>query len=222
MIFTAALKRQPGMVRLTLPGKPEPTLARSHAGFAYVALLLVIAVVALGLGIATEQVEHSSQREREEQLLFVGSQFRKAIASYYEQSPGAKQYPRKLEELLKDNRFPKAKRHLRRIYPDPMSKRADWQLVRNPQGSIIGVSSRSELTPIRTKLDDDLMQANGDTPILHYSDWKFVYQPADGSADLVKPAGAGSNVLSDPDNPFGQVESEGETEQQDESDTSQQ
>ena len=104
------------MVRLTLPGKPGRILPSNHAGFAYVALLLVIAVVALTLGVATEQIEHAAQREREEQLLFVGSQFRQAIASYYEQSPGAKQYPRKLEELLQDNRFPKPKRHLSLIH----------------------------------------------------------------------------------------------------------
>ena len=205
------------MVRLTPPGSPRG----KYAGFAYVALLLVIAMIALTLGIATEQVEHAAQREREEQLLFVGSQFRKAIASYYEQSPGVKQYPRKLDELLKDDRFPKSKRHLRRIYLDPFTKLADWQLLRDQQGGIVGISSRSGLPPIRSKLDDNLMQGMGDHP-MHYSDWKFSYKPTDGSADLLKRTDAESGLISDPDNPFGVMDDQGDTEQQGEPDTSQQ
>ena len=134
------------MVHLTLPG--NKFLIRSVAGFAYIALLVTLAGLALILGVATEQIEHAAQRDREEQLLFVGSQFRQAVASYYEKSPGTKRYPRKLEELLQDNRFPKPMRHLRRIYIDPMTNLADWQLVRSAQGGIIGVFSRSELLPI--------------------------------------------------------------------------
>jgi type II secretory pathway pseudopilin PulG len=195
------------MAHLTLPGKN--ILLRSVAGFAYIALLVTLAGLALILGVATEQIEHAAQRDREEQLLFVGSQFRQAVASYYEKSPGTKQYPRKLEELLQDNRFLKPMRHLRRIYIDPMTNLADWQLVRSAQGGIIGVYSRSELLPIRTKLDDDLMKAIGDKPVRHYSDWKFIYQPSDGSADLVSPANESENFLSDPDSPFGQLSNEG-------------
>jgi type II secretory pathway pseudopilin PulG len=215
------------MALLTRPGKKGRALVRNNAGFAYMALLCVMAVLALMLGVAAEQIDHAAQRDREEQLLFVGSQFRQAIASYYEKSPGAKQYPLKLEELLQDNRFLKPIRHLRRIYADPMrtgaagmdarDNREDWQLVRNPQGSIIGIYSRSDLTPIRTNLDEDLMKAIGDRPVLHYSDWKFIYQPLDGSADLVRPADDGNGIISDPDSPFGQVE--GEAEQEDDSDT---
>ena len=215
------------MARLTPLGERGRILVRKDTGFAYIALLCVLAGLALMLGVAAEQIDHAAQRDREEQLLFVGSQFRKAIASYYEQSPGAKQYPRKLEELLQDNRFAKPVRHLRRIYADPMhtgtvsidarDNRADWQLVRTPQGSIVGVYSRSDLLPIRTQLDDDLMKVIGDGPILHYSDWKFIYQPLDGSADLVRPADGSNGIINDPDNPFGQVE--GEAEEEDDFDT---
>jgi type II secretory pathway pseudopilin PulG len=209
------------------PGKKGRALVGNDAGFAYMALLCVLAGVALMLGVAAEQIDHAAQRDREEQLLFVGKQFRQAIASYYEKSPGAKQYPRKLEELLQDNRFPKPVRHLRRIYADPMrtgtvntdarDNRADWLLVRNSQGSIVGIYSRSELTPIRTNLDEDLMKVIGNRPVLHYSEWKFIYRPLDGSADLVRPAEGSNGILNDPDNPFGQVE--GETEQQGDSNT---
>ncbi|MEO8417872.1 MAG: type II secretion system protein [Methylophilaceae bacterium] len=211
------------MALLSLPGNR----GNGHEqGFAYVALLCVLAGIVLMLGITTEQIEHAAQRDREEQLLFVGNQFRQAIASYYEKSPGAKQYPRKLEELLQDNRFPKPVRHLRRIYADPMrtgivradarDNRADWQLVRNSQGGIVGIYSRSSLPPIRTNLDEDLMKAIDEHPALHYSDWKFIYQPLDGSADLVRSGDDSNGFINDPDNPFGQVE--GEAGQQDDAD----
>ena len=220
------------MAQFIRPGKKGRILVGNDAGFAYMALLCVLAGIALMLGVAAEQIDHAAQRDREEQLLFVGKQFREAIASYYEKSPGAKQYPRKLDELLQDNRFPKPVRHLRRIYADPMrtsavsvdnrDNRTDWLLVRTPQGSIVGVYSRSDLLPIRTQLDDDLMKVIGDGPILHYSDWKFVYLPKDGSADLVRSAGS-KGLLSDPDSVFGQVEggqeSQSDEAQQDDSGT---
>jgi type II secretory pathway pseudopilin PulG len=215
------------MAHLTLPGKKS--LASHTAGFAYIALLVTLAGLGLILGLATEQIEHAAQRDREEQLLFVGNQFRTAIASYYEKSPGTKQYPRKLEELLQDNRFAKPVRHLRRIYIDPMTNQADWQLVRSAQGGIVGVNSRSELPPIRTQLDADMLKAVGDRPVRYYSDWKFVYQPRDGSADLilqknVQQEDENNGMLSNPDSPFGQLSNDsgldpGEQEQQDSPDT---
>lgn len=192
------------MVRPTLPGDRGPLRLR---GFAYIALLLVLAGMSLLLGVALQHIDQAAQREREAQLLFVGKQFRQALASYYESSPGgAKHFPRKLEQLLRDDRFAKPVRHLRRIYPDPMridplridpmhagpantesgSSEPGWQLVRDLRGGIVGVQSRSQARPIRSVavLDDAMQKAIGEQPVRHYSDWKFVYLPPDGAADL--------------------------------------
>jgi len=50
---------------------------------------------------------HSRQREKEKELLYVGDQFREAIALYYQRTPGTvKRYPEKLEELLEDKALP--------------------------------------------------------------------------------------------------------------------
>lgn len=176
----------------TLPGDRQ-----RPGGFAYIALLLVLAGMTLLLGVALQQIDQAAQREREAQLLFVGKQFRQALASYYEKSPGgAKHFPRKLEELLQDNRFAKPVRHLRRIYADPMradlsnnasgSNEAGWQLVRDLRGGIVGVHSSSRQRPIRsvTVLDDAMQKAIGEQPVRYYADWKFVYLPPDGAADL--------------------------------------
>lgn len=192
------------MVRSTQHGNSVQRYG-SAAGFAYVALLCTLAVIALMLGITAEQFDHAAQREREAQLLFVGSQFRQAIASYYENSPGAKQYPRKLEDLLEDSRFPKAARHLRRIYADPFNDSNSLQLVRNSQGRIIGVFSTSDLTPIRNP-DEELRKVLEDRPAAHYSDWKFIYQPA--GSDFSDPVDRQTNGLNDPDGPWGEVADE--------------
>jgi len=98
-------------------------------GFTYIGLLIAVVLLGIGLALVGEVWNTAVKRDRERELLFVGDQFRQAIGRYYESSPGVKQYPRKLEDLLEDKRFPVMKRYLRRIYLDPMTGKADWGLV---------------------------------------------------------------------------------------------
>ena len=65
----------------------------------------------------------AAQREREQELLFVGSQFRNAFMSYYGATPAGRALPAFLEDLVEDNRFPVPRRHLRRVYADPMTSK---------------------------------------------------------------------------------------------------
>ena len=117
-------------------------------GFTYIGLLIAVVLLGIGLALVGEVWNTAVKRDRERELLFVGDQFRQAIGRYYESSPGVKQYPRKLEDLLEDKRFPVMKRYLRRIYLDPMTGKADWGLVM--QGDqILGVYSPSKDTPIK-------------------------------------------------------------------------
>jgi type II secretory pathway pseudopilin PulG len=147
-----------------------------EAGFSYVAMLLAVAVVGLGL-VATAQVwSQWSQREKEQELLFAGNQFRMAIERYHNDSPGAaKRYPRSLEQLLQDNRHITVKRHLRKIYRDPISGKPEWGLITAPDGAIMGVHSLSQAAPIKTagflKRDEAFKGAT------RYADWRFVYEP---------------------------------------------
>jgi len=65
-----------------------------------------------------ELTSHAVQREKERDLLFVGNEYRKAIAGYYRGTPGAiKRYPQSLEDLLEDRRYPTPVRHSRRAQP---------------------------------------------------------------------------------------------------------
>ena len=144
-------------------------------GFSYISLMIFIAIsgIALaGVGIVWSQ---DQQREREKELLFVGEQFRQAIGSYYENTPSnIKQYPNKLEDLLKDNRLPNLKRHLRKIYNDPMTNSSNWGLELQ-QSQIVGVYSLSDLKPIKKKGFPNLYEKFSD--FSKYSDWKFIYIP---------------------------------------------
>lgn len=164
-----------------------PVAAPVH-GFTYVAVLLVIALAGIGLA-AVGQVWHTAQqREKEAQLLFVGDQFRRAIGSFYEYPAPEKRYPRSLEELLRDPRQPGLVRHLRRIYADPVTGKAEWGLVSAPDGQIVGVFSLSSAEPIRRHGFSEPYTTFASAS--QYSDWKFVY--TGGLAVAASAAGAGS------------------------------
>ena len=174
----------PPRVRLVPGDKPVASQKRA-AGFTYVGVLIAVALKGFGLAAYGELYSHAAQRQKEAELIFIGGQFRDAIASYYNKSPGAKVYPKKIDELLEDNRFPMAQHHLRRLYRDPMTESTDWGLVEAPGGGFMGVYSRSEETPIKTGNFAAAEQAFEAAE--HYTKWMFTYSPS-GPAQNVAPA----------------------------------
>jgi len=159
-------------------------MRRLH-GFTYIGLLVMVILIGMGLAAAGQVWNTTAKRERERELLFVGGQFRQAIGSYFDASPGVKQYPHKLEELLEDQRFPVVKRHLRKIYLDPITGSPDWGLVTTGD-RIVGVYSRSGDKPLKIEnfAGDDSSFAGSAA----YSDWRFVYAPAAATAGQPAPA----------------------------------
>lgn len=110
-------------------------------GFTYLAVIFMVAVVGIILAATGTMWSSVKTRDDVDQLRFVGEQFRRAIGSYYEQSPGgAKHYPRRLEDLLKDDRYAVPKRHLRQIYANPKTGRADWDMVTAPDDGVMGIT----------------------------------------------------------------------------------
>ncbi len=145
-------------------------------GFTYIGLLIFIALMGIALaGIG--MVWHTQvRREKERELLFVGDQFRRAIGQYYERSPGGdKRFPQSLDELLLDKRYPATQRYLRRVYPDPITGKAEWGFVRGPGDRIVGVYSLSEDAPFkRAGFPTNYQDLEGKE---HYREWRFVYAP---------------------------------------------
>lgn len=113
-------------------------------GFTYLILLFSIAI--LGIGLATTGVIWSTESRlaKERELEFIGQEFVRAIESYYNATPGeVKTYPPTLEDLVSDTRFLFTKRHLRKIYANPFTNKADWNLINNPQGGITGLEANT-------------------------------------------------------------------------------
>lgn len=115
----------------------------SNRGFTYLWVLFAVALVSVSLVAASDVWVSTADRQKREQLVWVGAQFRDAIASYYESGPGgSKSYPRSLDDLLDDRRFAVTSRHLRRVYFDPFSGARDWEPVFCTSGGLCGVRTK--------------------------------------------------------------------------------
>ena len=120
----------------------------AQRGLILLALLLMLVLAGLGSLVAAEVWATTMQREREAQLLFVGDEYRRAITRYYQMTPTrVKVFPRSLNDLIEDDRFPTRVQHLRRLYPDPITG-GDWELVKLGEG-IVGVHSRSDAETLK-------------------------------------------------------------------------
>ena len=170
------------MARHTRTGDAPPR------GFTYLSLLFFVAALGVGLASAAVSWQTSRQREKEEELLFAGAAFREAIALYYNRSPaGLQEFPKRLDDLLQDPRYPDARRYLRRIYRDPMSGEARWGTISAPDGGIMGVHSLSPGKPV--KVAGAVSNGPDFGAAASYADWQFVYLPA---APALNPAGNAS------------------------------
>jgi type II secretory pathway pseudopilin PulG len=165
-------------------GKPVATiitassLRHKQRGFGYLMVLFSMAALGLLLASVGTMWHTASMREKEQQLLFVGQQYRQALMAYYRATPtGQAPYPLTLQELLLDTRAPQTVRHLRKLYPDPMTGSADWGLVRQ-QGRIVGVYSQSTLAPYQTHFDAPHTAFEGAS---RYADWVFRIDDALGA-----------------------------------------
>ena len=147
-----------------------------NRGFTFLSLLIVVAITAGALAAAGGLWSHTAQREKEAELLFVGEQFRQAIALYYWRTPGgAHQFPKSLEVLLDDQRWPVTQRYLRKVYRDPITNTQEWGIVEAPGGGVMGVYSKSEEVPIKA---GNFPQRYGSfAEARNYTDWKFVFSP---------------------------------------------
>lgn len=146
-------------------------------GFSYLWVLLLVAFMGLGLTVGVEIDSTAVQRDREKELLSIGRQFRTALGRYHETQmvAGRRDYPNTLDDLLKDNRVPGIRRHLRKIFVDPMTGKAEWGLVK-VGGRIVGVHSLSGRVPVKQDgFEAEEMSFRGKRK---YAEWVFAY-PSD-------------------------------------------
>jgi type II secretory pathway pseudopilin PulG len=146
------------------------------AGFTYIGLLIAVVVLGLALSAVGTVWHTQAQRERESELLFIGRDFRHAIASYYNSAAaGAHQYPQEINDLLEDNRGPEPRHHLRRYYADPMTGAQDWTIVRVNALGITGIASSAKGEPIKKAGFESDETTFADATC--YCDWQFLFLP---------------------------------------------
>ncbi len=158
------------------PVRAEEWPPSGNRGYTYLGLLMLIALMGTALAQVGMVWHTDAQRNREAELLFIGGEFRRAIGSYFESAPppdGKKEFPEKLEELLEDERFLPPRRHLRRLYRDPMTGDFEWGLVLSSDKRIAGVHSLSQDKPIKRAGFGAVAESFALAEA--YADWKFNY-----------------------------------------------
>jgi type II secretory pathway pseudopilin PulG len=163
-------------------------------GVALLALLLALAIGGIAMMAAVDVWSLARQRAREQELLFVGEQYRLAIRRYYFGAPpGTRRVlPSRLEDLLEDDRYPTPVRHLRRIYPDPITSSAEWGVLRIGE-RIAGVFSLSDKAPVKqAEFAGEHQAFSGKTA---YREWVFAVsvsgQPLEAYPPSASPPASG-------------------------------
>jgi len=129
----------------------RPAHPRREGGFTYLSVIIVVAIIGL-VAAASLKLGATVQRSRaEQQLLVIGGAFSDALQSYADATPaGQPTQPPSLKELLRDPRFPTPRRHLRKIFVDPMTGKAEWGIVYlGGTTGVMAVYSLSDARPVK-------------------------------------------------------------------------
>jgi type II secretory pathway pseudopilin PulG len=157
------------------------SLARQR-GFTYFGIIIGVLLIGIALAVVGTVTRTEVQREREVELLFIGHQYRAAIA-HYANSNGGGHLPLNLTDLLVDERSVVPTHHLRRLYADPMTGSTDWVLLRAADGGIYGIYSASKAVP--RKRTGFLPMDLGFEDAACYRSWRFIWLPR---RNLIPPA----------------------------------
>jgi len=93
---------------------------RNERGYAMAALMVALAVIGVIVGMATPVWQTVMQREREEELIFRGRQYARAIQLF--QRKYANAFPPNIDVLVEQ-------RFLRKKYRDPVSKDGEFEIL---------------------------------------------------------------------------------------------
>ena len=107
------------------------TYARSDRGFALAALIVFLTALSIALAASAPAYQMQAQRELEQELIFRGQEYVRAIQKY-QRSFGI--FPLNIDALLNTNGI----RYLRRLYTDPITGDGFRLLTVNPDGTING------------------------------------------------------------------------------------
>ena len=175
---------------------------RRSGGFTYIGLVVLLAILGLVAAAGMKTGALMQRAAAEQELLEIGAAFSEALRSYAAATPkGQPPQPPNLDALLKDPRFPGVRRHLRRIFVDPITGKAAWGLVTNGDKTwITGVYSLSDAKPLKVG-NFDMRFVNFDNKE-RISDWKFT---AAGQGVLIAGAAGAPDPAAEPAEPAAPV-----------------
>ncbi|HMN02927.1 MULTISPECIES: type II secretion system protein [Geobacter] len=145
----------------------------SSGGFTFVGALMIVILMGIMLGIVGQSWQMVMKREREEELLFRGNQYRIALEQWHTPTRSGGGAPRPLndlKDLLKDPQSARRQKYLRRLYKDPITGE-DFATIVQPGKGIVGVMSTSDKEPLKkTNFPDELATFENQD---QYKKWVF-------------------------------------------------
>ncbi len=116
---------------------------RTERGYLLAVVAVFTSVLLVMLSAAVINWQKAIQREREEELIFRGKQFMRAIELWHRKFPGS--FPTTIDALLNTSNT----RFLRKKWKDPITNAFDWRIIKmGPDGSIQGLSQSPGASPL--------------------------------------------------------------------------
>src|SRR5689334_4427919 len=94
----------------------------NEQGYILLSLMLMMTLMLIALTIEAPRVAQQIKREKEEELIHRGNEYRNAIKKYFRKFG---RYPLSLDQLENTNNM----RFLRKRYKDPFTGKDDWRLL---------------------------------------------------------------------------------------------
>jgi type II secretory pathway pseudopilin PulG len=165
---------------------PRP---RRSGGFTYLSLIILVAIIGLVSASALKLGSVIQRSRAEQELLVIGAAFSDALQSYADATPsGMPTQPPSLKSLLRDPRFPGVRRHLRKLFVDPMTGKAEWGVVYlGDKVGVLAVYSLSDAKPV--KIGNFPQRFQGMAGKQKISEWRFAStgKPGAPGADVAVP-----------------------------------
>lgn len=92
-------------------------------GFTLIAVIVAVTLLLIALAAAAPRMSTAIKRDREEELVHRAHQYTRAIQLFYRKFG---RFPTSVDELENTNNL----RFLRRKYPDPVTGKEEWRLIR--------------------------------------------------------------------------------------------
>jgi hypothetical protein len=119
----------------------DTTQRRAEAGYAMMMVVFLVATMIIFSAVAVPNFLVQGRREREEETVWRGEQYARAVGLYFRKFG---RYPVKIEDLTRQTN---GIRFLRQAYPDPMNKEdGSWRFIYvGPNGQLTGSVRRVSL-----------------------------------------------------------------------------